>query len=77
MKKTKTKRLSCEETADRLTDIVGGFLSKLPADERKKRLASAHTYIQSRISAVERDIRSTPEERDCTPPTRVAARSAR
>lgn len=77
MKKSQTKKLSQEATAERLTDVIGGFLSRLPAAERKKRLASARTYVQARVSAAERDMRPMPGGRDYTPPTRVAARSAR
>ena len=76
MKKTKAKRLRRDEAADRLTDIIGGFLDRLPVDERRKRSASAHEFIRAKVTAFDRDARPTPLKLAYTPSIRLAARSA-
>lgn len=77
MKKTK-KSLTLDEAAERLADIIGGHLAKLPVAERKARLAKAHQRVKAIARASDHvGVRSIPGGRRYTARTRLAARSSR
>jgi hypothetical protein len=70
------KQSSLDKTANLLADIIGEHLDTLPLDERKRRSANAHKFIQARKESYEKgSSRSKPAQRECTDPILVAART--
>lgn len=73
------KKLTADEAAKQLADIISDHLKSLPSTERKRRIKSASQYIRSRVRTVTGRVgpAPTPSRPGRTAPTRVAAHSAR
>ena len=72
-KKKSSPLLTLDQAAERLTSILDKPLSKLSVEERMKRTKKALRRVKSELTSG--GTRSTPAGRDCTPPTRLVARS--
>lgn len=77
MKKKQIKEL-INETAGKLSDILGKHLDKLPSDEREKRIKKANKIVKDVLKTSNAsDDHSTPQQPTCNPQTPLAARSLR